>query len=129
MGSEMCIRDRHIGAYQLKTSKKTTITFIDTPGHAAFTSMRSRGTKVTDIVVIVVAANDGVMPQTIEAINHSKEANVPIIVAINKIDLDGADPNRVRNELLVHEVIVESHLVVTYWRLRYQPQKKLILIS
>ena len=99
---------QHIGAYQLNTSKKNTITFIDTPGHAAFTSMRSRGAKVTDIVVIVVAANDGVMPQTIEAINHSKEANVPIIVAINKIDLDGADPNRVRNELLVHEVIVES---------------------
>ena len=99
---------QHIGAYQLNTSKKNTITFIDTPGHAAFTSMRSRGAKVTDIVVIVVAANDGVMPQTIEAINHSKEANVPIIVAINKIDLEGADPNRVRNELLAHEVIVES---------------------
>ena len=99
---------QHIGAYQLNTSKKNTITFIDTPGHAAFTSMRSRGARVTDIVVIVVAANDGVMPQTIEAINHSKEANVPIIVAINKIDLEGADPNRVRNELLAHEVIVES---------------------
>ncbi|MAT22950.1 MAG: translation initiation factor IF-2 [Rhodobiaceae bacterium] len=99
---------QHIGAYQLSTSKNTSITFIDTPGHAAFTSMRSRGAKVTDIVVIVVAANDGVMPQTIEAINHSKEANVPVIVAINKIDLDGADPNRVRNELLSHEVIVES---------------------
>ena len=99
---------QHIGAYQLKTSKKNTITFIDTPGHAAFTSMRSRGAKVTDIVVIVVAANDGVMPQTIEAISHSKEANVPIIVAINKIDLDGADPNKVRNELLTHDVIVES---------------------
>ena len=99
---------QHIGAYQLNTPKKNTITFIDTPGHAAFTSMRSRGARVTDIVVIVVAANDGVMPQTIEAINHSKEANVPIIVAINKIDLEGADPNRVRNELLAHEVIVES---------------------
>ena len=99
---------QHIGAYQLNTSKKNTITFIDTPGHAAFTSMRSRGARVTYIVVIVVAANDGVMPQTIEAINHSKEANVPIIVAINKIDLEGADPNRVRNELLAHEVIVES---------------------
>ena len=99
---------QHIGAYQLNTSKKNTITFIDTPGHAAFTSMRSRGARVTDIVVIVVAANDGVMAQTIEAINHSKEANVPIIVAINKIDLEGADPNRVRNELLAHEVIVES---------------------
>ncbi len=99
---------QHIGAYQLNTSKNNTITFIDTPGHAAFTSMRSRGAKVTDIVVIVVAANDGVMPQTIEAINHSKEAGVPIIIAINKIDLDGADPNRVRNELLTHEIVVES---------------------
>ncbi len=99
---------QHIGAYQLQTKGEYPITFIDTPGHAAFTSMRSRGAKVTDIVVIVVAANDGVMPQTIEAINHSKEANVPIIVAINKIDLEGADPNRVRNELLTHEIIVES---------------------
>jgi len=99
---------QHIGAYQLQTKGENPITFIDTPGHAAFTSMRSRGAKVTDIVVIVVAANDGVMPQTIEAINHSKEANVPIIVAINKIDLEGADPNRVRNELLTHEIIVES---------------------
>jgi len=99
---------QHIGAYQLQTEGANPITFIDTPGHAAFTSMRSRGAKVTDIVVIVVAANDGVMPQTIEAINHSKEANVPIIVAINKIDLEGADPNRVRNELLTHEIIVES---------------------
>ena len=99
---------QHIGAYQLQTKGANPITFIDTPGHAAFTSMRSRGAKVTDIVVIVVAANDGVMPQTIEAINHSKEANVPIIVAINKIDLEGADPNRVRNELLTHEIIVES---------------------
>ena len=99
---------QHIGAYQLRTKGANPITFIDTPGHAAFTSMRSRGAKVTDIVVIVVAANDGVMPQTIEAINHSKEANVPIIVAINKIDLEGADPNRVRNELLTHEIIVES---------------------
>lgn len=99
---------QHIGAYQLRTEGEKPITFIDTPGHAAFTSMRSRGAKVTDLVVIVVAANDGVMPQTIEAINHSKEANVPIIVAINKIDLEGADPNRVRNELLTHEIIVES---------------------
>jgi len=99
---------QHIGAYQLRTEGEKPITFIDTPGHAAFTSMRSRGAKVTDLVVIVVAANDGVMPQTIEAINHSKEANVPIIVAINKIDLEGADPNKVRNELLIHEIIVES---------------------
>ena len=91
---------QHIGAYQLNANTDKCITFIDTPGHAAFTSMRSRGAKVTDIVIVVVAANDGVMPQTIEAINHSKEAKVPIIIAINKIDLEGADPNKVRNELL-----------------------------
>tara|TARA_B110000438_G_scaffold171449_1_gene163824 strand:- start:2700 stop:5117 length:2418 start_codon:yes stop_codon:yes gene_type:complete len=99
---------QHIGAYQLNSKTDKCITFIDTPGHAAFTSMRSRGAKVTDIVIIVVAANDGVMPQTIEAINHSKEAKVPIIIAINKIDLEGADPNKVRNELLQHEIVVES---------------------
>lgn len=99
---------QHIGAYQLNANTDKCITFIDTPGHAAFTSMRSRGAKVTDIVIVVVAANDGVMPQTIEAINHSKEAKVPIIIAINKIDLEGADPNKVRNELLQHDIVVES---------------------
>ena len=99
---------QHIGAYQLTTNSNNIITFLDTPGHAAFTSMRARGAKATDIVVLVVAADDGVMPQTIEAINHSKEAGVPIIVAINKIDVEGADPNRVRNELLQHGIIVES---------------------
>ena len=99
---------QHIGAYQVDLEGGGKITFIDTPGHEAFTEMRARGAQVTDIVVLVVAADDGVKPQTIEAINHARAANVPIIVAINKIDREGADPNRVRNELLQHEVIVEK---------------------
>ncbi|MBO9473193.1 translation initiation factor IF-2 [Shimia sp. R10_1] len=99
---------QHIGAYQVKTDDGVTLSFLDTPGHAAFTSMRSRGAQVTDIVVLVVAADDSVMPQTIEAINHAKAAEVPMIVAINKIDKPAADPNKVRAELLQHEVIVEA---------------------
>ncbi len=99
---------QHIGAYQVKTDDGTVLTFLDTPGHAAFTSMRARGAQVTDIVVLVVAADDAVMPQTIEAINHAKAAGVPMIVAINKIDLPAADPDKVRTDLLQHEVIVEK---------------------
>ncbi len=99
---------QHIGAYQIKTAKENKITFLDTPGHAAFTEMRARGANVTDLVVLVVSAADSIMPQTVEAINHAKAAGVPMIVAINKIDLPGADANKVRNDLLQHEVITEE---------------------
>ncbi|MGL4237445.1 translation initiation factor IF-2 [Tabrizicola sp.] len=99
---------QHIGAYQVKASNGQVITFLDTPGHAAFTSMRSRGAQVTDIVVLVVAADDAVMPQTVEAINHAKAAKVPMIVAINKIDKHEANPQKVRTDLLQHEVVVEA---------------------
>ena len=99
---------QHIGAYRVKTEKGKSITFIDTPGHAAFTEMRARGSKVTDIVVLVVAADDGVKPQTIEAIKHAKAAKVPIIVAINKCDLPAADPQKIKNELLQYELIAEE---------------------
>ena len=99
---------QHIGAYQIHLANGQAITFIDTPGHEAFTEMRSRGANVTDVVVLVVAADDSVMPQTVEAINHAKAANVPIIVAINKIDKPGADPMKVKTELLSHGLVVED---------------------
>ena len=98
---------QHIGAYQIQ-NKSNKITFIDTPGHAAFTEMRARGSKLTDIVVLVVAADDGVKPQTIESIKHAKAANVPIVVAINKCDLPEADPQKIKNQLLEHELIAEE---------------------
>ncbi len=98
---------QHIGAYQIDSGKNK-ITFIDTPGHAAFTEMRARGSKLTDIVVLVVAADDGVKPQTIESIKHAKAANVPIVVAINKCDLPEADPQKIKNQLLEHELIAED---------------------
>ena len=99
---------QHIGAYQVKAPDGSDLTFIDTPGHAAFTAMRARGAKATDIVVLVVAADDGVMPQTVEAINHAQAAEVPIIIAINKMDRPEANPDRVRTDLLQHEIVVES---------------------
>ena len=99
---------QHIGAYQVTMASGQKVTFIDTPGHAAFTAMRARGAQITDIVILVVAADDGIMPQTIEAINHAKAASVPIVVAINKIDTMGANPEKIKMDLLNHEVVVES---------------------
>ena len=99
---------QHIGAYQIKTKGGDLVTFLDTPGHAAFTQMRMRGANVTDIVILVVAADDGIMPQTVEAINHTKAAGVPMIVAINKCDKEDANPQKVRERLLEHEIVVEE---------------------
>jgi translation initiation factor IF-2 len=99
---------QHIGAYQVTTKSGAKITFIDTPGHEAFTEMRARGARVTDIVVLCVAADDGIMPQTVEAIHHAKAANVPIIVAINKIDKHDANPARIRTDLLQHDLVLEE---------------------
>ena len=98
---------QHIGAYQIQ-HESNKLTFIDTPGHAAFTEMRARGSKLTDVVVLVVAADDGVKPQTIESIKHAKAANVPIVVAINKCDLPEADPQKIKNQLLEYELIAED---------------------
>src|ERR1700754_3928140 len=103
---------QHIGAYQVWTEHEgieRAITFIDTPGHEAFTAMRARGAQVSDIAILVVAADDGIMPQTVEALNHAQAANVPIVVAVNKIDKDGADPSKVRGQLTEYGLVAEEY--------------------
>ena len=110
-----------IGAYQVSTKDNKVITFIDTPGHAAFTEMRARGSKVTDIVVLVVAADDGVKPQTVEAIQHSKAAKVPIIVAINKCDLPSSNISKIKNDLMRYELVSEDLMEILFlWKCQQQ---------
>ena len=113
---------QHIGAYQVNDNKGKLITFIDTPGHAAFTEMRARGSKITDIVVLVVAADDGIKPQTIEAIKHAKAAKVPIIVAINKCDLPNKNITKIKNDLMRYELVAEE-LSGIHCSLKFQQSK------
>ena len=108
---------QHIGAYSVKLTDGRTVTFLDTPGHEAFTAMRARGAQVTDIAIIIIAADDNVMPQTVEAINHASAAGVPIVFAINKIDKPGANPDKIREELAAMNYLVEE------WGGKYQCQE------
>ena len=114
---------QHIGAYQVEVDGNP-ITFLDTPGHAAFTAIRARGARITDIAVLVVAADDGIMPQTVEALNHAKAAAVPIVVAINKMDLPGADPERVKRQLSENELLVEDW-AATSFQSTYPPAREM----
>ena len=106
--ARQAVLPRHIGAYQVDVNGST-ITFLDTPGHEAFTSMRARGAMCTDVAILVVAADDGIMPQTVESINHAKAAEIPIIVAINKMDKPGANPERIKQEIMKYDLIPEEY--------------------